>query len=339
MNRERHQKRIEERIIREALSGVTRIKAFIHTVKFSSADLDYGEIEKKVGPLFIPTDYNHRIPKYRHAAYRQLNNGSVTIYFEPLKGCMPSTYITTSSAKHRFLSELHKLIPDLTLSYVEYTIDLFCKDHIDVANLFYVLRKNIHFPYANKTTTKGGQLTGMEIRRTKNALFQVNFLSRSRYLKVYERGKDGKKSDTPKRKIGRWEHKDCDRVRIEYVYKRPRLKGKGPYTLDGLMKNPNFGQIIGLHNGERIINEIRFKKFKHQAGLPQFWEDYTAKDDKGNADCFIEEYLQAKENGICNISQYVEDHDSFSSLTKKIGDAIIKFNERWIKKSNRARIK
>jgi hypothetical protein len=331
-------KRDEAVFIQKTIGNIQRIKPFIHKVKFSSQQYDYGDYQNQIGRLQIASpEYNHQIPNYRKAAFRQMKHGRIVVYFDPLIPGMPLTYIMPSSAEFKLLYELYKKMPDLSLSYIEYTIDLFCKNHFEVADLFYVLRKNIYFPWANNTITRGGRLTGIDLNRTTNALFQVNAQSRTRYLKIYERGNDENKKFTPKRNIGRWNHKDCDRVRIEYVYKKNKLNKKGPYSLKNLFEDVNFLQIIGLDKkteGRKSINEIRFKKFKEHRDLPQYWDDYKA-ETNNKSNCFIETYIHSRKNGIANVNQYIEDHDHFNALKREIDNKIIKYNKKWIKRNTR----
>jgi hypothetical protein len=322
--------REEKNNIRKTIFGITKIQPLIHRVKFSSPEFGYSEIVENLVKLKVQEGRDKKMPNYNNFAYGQLRDGTITVYFNPLSAFFPPIFIIPSSTNIGLLNELYQAIPELDLSYIEYTIDLYCKNSNAVIDLFYALRKNIYFPWGNKTRTSGGAFYGIDNERTINAIFQVNVQSSTRYLKIYERGHDKDKEYTPKKKIGRWKHKNCDRVRIEYVYKRPKTKQKGPSTLLALLKNPIFLQIIGKHNEGRSIDEIRFKKFKNRAGLPQYWEEYPAQDDRGHHDCFIQEYKEARKR-MRNANQHIEDHDCFNALKSKIDSAIIKFNKKWEK--------
>lgn len=217
------------------------MKAFIHNSRFSS-NYTYEEIKEKLGLPFVPPNGKIFIPKYKYVTYRQLENGVITIYFYPNLPGMPNSYFTTSHSSYELFEKLHKALPDLKVSSLEYTIDLYCKDEQHIADLFYLLRKNMYFSRGKITASKGGRVDGADLVRTTNSVYQVNLDSRSRYIKIYERGNDEDKSGI-KKKV--WQHGDCNRVRIEFTYKRPILKKATPDTIEDLLLKPNLNQILG----------------------------------------------------------------------------------------------
>lgn len=316
-------KREEDQLIRQTLNGVSTVKVFIHRIKFFSY-YKIKEIENIFGKLFYSYKFDSKMENYLMHVYKQLKNGKLTIYFYPREGYFPKAYFVSNSASHKLVFELYQLMPELKLSQIEYTIDFYCKENKNIAKLFYFLRKNIYFPYAKETyTNKGGRFAGIELNRSTNALFQVDPNSTSRYIKIYERGKDKDKQGKS------WPHKNCDRVRLEFVYKRRKLKARGLNTLSNLFQNPMFSQLIGQHPKLKTINEIRFRKFKSNSKFPQYWEDYLTEDKNGKINCFIEEYTCAGKI-VKSPSQYTEENELFNGLIEMIYDAIVRYDKRWI---------
>lgn len=320
----------EQFIVNIVLPKITKIKAFIHNTKFSS-NYTYTEVNTKLVKLYSPKNkkkYLQRQPYYTGVAFGSLKNGRITVYFNPIIPGMPYTYFTTTDSSYNLFIEIYNALPDLFCSNIEYTIDIFCKDHVTVGRLFHILRKNMYFSRGTETNTIGGYLDGEERNNGRNSVYQVNSGSRSRYIKIYERGEDTKKIILV-HKPGYWNLRDCDRVRIEVTYKRPKLKAKNPENMKELILTPKIDQLLGDKTNLRIIQEIIFKRFTSHANLPSPWDYYPAQDKHGHANCFQEEYLQAKHRGIKNISQYVNNYDLFNKLKNRIEAAILGFEENW----------
>ncbi|SLM30814.1 hypothetical protein MTBBW1_2470001 [Desulfamplus magnetovallimortis] len=85
------------------------------------------------------------------------------------------------------------------------------------------------------------------------------------------------------------------------------------------MQKPNFSKVVlGNNKSNKVINEIKFKRFKHsQKQLPEPWEEYNAKDVDGADDCFQEMYIQEKKSNT-NIAQCVEEYNAMDKLKRMI---------------------
>ena len=320
-------KREHQSFVRITISRIKSVKAFIHSSRFSS-DYSYNDIQNNLGiKLFPDRNSISHMPNYNSMAYGQLKKGKITVFFNPIKAGMPYTYITTSNSSYDLFLELYKGLPDLNVSSLEYTIDLYCVNQQHIADLFYILRKSMYCSRGLSTATKGGRLDGTDLIRSTNAVYQVNLKSKSRYIKIYERGDDGIKQESLIKNKGLWKHKDCNRVRIEYTYKRPRLKKCSPDNIKDLVTDPNLRQILGDPDNKRILREVSFKEFKHK-DMPYPCEVYKSKDSSGHNDCFQEEFLQSKKN-IFNLSQYIKEYTIFDHLKNRIMKAILKFETNW----------
>jgi len=295
------EEREHNQFVRIAVSKIKRVRAFIHRLRLSS-DYTYKDINQNLCGLAIKQNNGKKMSNYEFISYGHLEDGKITVYSYYTIAGMPMSFLTTSDVSRKLLTAIYKALPNWNVSNVEYTIDLFCADQQHVADLFYLLRKNMYFPRGKITSTKGGRLDGVDIIRTTNAVYQVNYNSKSRYIKIYERGDDKDKKVSAERKKGYWSHKDCNRVRIEFTYKRPRLKLKSPCTLQQLLSDTNMIQLLGDSQNKRIIQEINFKNFKQNRGLPSPYDTYPSKDNKGHNECFQEELIQAKKRLIISIN-------------------------------------
>jgi hypothetical protein len=320
-------KREHQSFVRKTICRIKSVNAFIHNTRFSS-DYSYNDIENNLGiKLYPERNKKSYMTNYTSIAYGQLKNGKITVFYNPIKPVFPYTYITTSDSSYDLFLELYKALPDLKVSALEYTIDLYCINQQHIADLFYLLRKNMYCSRGTSTATKGGRLDSTNLVRSTNAVYQVNLKSKSRYIKIYERGNDGIKQASLKKNKGLWKHKDCNRVRIEYTYKRPKLKRSSPDNMEDLLTNPNLRQILGDPDNKRLLREVSFKEFNHK-DMPYPWAVYKSQDSRGHNDCFQEEFLQSK-NHINNLSRYLKDYSIFDNLIKQIREAILEFENKW----------
>ncbi|EMS78446.1 hypothetical protein [Desulfotignum phosphitoxidans] len=332
MIRYEYSKNGERRLISRVLRNIHKIKAHIHTGKFSS-DYSFNEVRKALGNFKI-TDNNYN-KNYERAAIRNTKKQLFKLFFNNQKPGVPKTYLEIygKTLCHSTVKDLYQKLPHLRVSQLEYTIDLFCNNHEEVAYLFYILRRHLFFPYAKSTSMSGGRYSLLDLNRSTNAVFEINYKSRIWAAKVYERGPDGPNNQTAVKRRKRWKHLDCDRVRIEITAKRKKLKTKNTATIEELFNSPKFTKMLGFQNSQR--SHFNFKCFKSHKDLPKFYEEYSTTDANGNYECFQEEYFNAKNTFITNSSRLIEENTELNSLKKRIVKSVESFDKTWIQKTKR----
>lgn len=94
------------------------------------------------------------------------------------------------------MEKLNEAFPGLTVSFVEYTVDLFCKRYpygesqsYSIEQLYFLLRKYVYCPYQRSIRRKGEEVLEIGKKRKINSFLGVG------KVKVYERGPDNKKKD------------------------------------------------------------------------------------------------------------------------------------------------
>jgi hypothetical protein len=320
-------KTLQRRTINKALSGLD-IKVLIHNSAFSGA-YSMGTLKKMLGFGVRADDSSEEYGRYTFKRNIQLNTGKLKLHFKfPDHGYGPSCLITTNKSTYDHLSNICIRLPKLKITRLEYAIDLYCKDHDAVADLFYVVRRYLYHRNAKGTKMKGGKFYGLKDTRKINALFFIEMGKLSgKHIKVYERGDDSKK--LPGRQG--WDHDDVDRVRIEFKLRRTAIAEKyGLSFLKQLLKDPKFADIASDY--------VQFKNFKPSWKLSQVWEYYPSEDEHGNQESFMQEVLSARDGSLENISQYIEDNKEMTGLKNRIIKAADDFDKNWGKGCRRLKI-
>lgn len=353
-----YEKNLQRKIIETSLAGITEIKPLIHRTRFSG-NFNYGEVKKALGKLKPDKEYRKKAVekqyKYQKKSYRKLKGGTVVFLFKAsapyddlkLRYLLPKCIVETSFSTPGFLSLLSRKLPNLKTMSIEYAIDFYCRDNDAVNDLFYLFRRYFYTPYAKELSMIDANFNGWKEARIINAVYRIyskkkgygdnslNFLNK--YIKIYERGEDGLKKTLSTGKKG-WDHKDTDRVRVEVTInnKRGIFKEKGIDRLEGLLEGPKFQEILfpqSLSKKTRKLDQIQFRNFRDRSSnnLPKDYQDYNTEDVQGNIECFMNEYLNAKKEGI-NISRETEPTKALNRLKEKIIEATRKFDQKWEKK-------
>lgn len=317
-------KTLQRCTINKALFGLTDIKVLIHRSVFSGL---YGS--EKIGRAMENQEIKwfrnktRAFPSYSYKANVQLENGEVEIF--SLRNTFgPSCIITTPDSTYEMLRFLYRGLPKLKIYSLEYTIDFYCKNPEAVADLFYLVRRDLYRRNAKRTSMEGGEFYGwrdwLKNMRKTNAVYYIWVGKKSgKHIKVYERGDDSMK--LPGRQG--WRHEDVDRVRIEFKLRRAAITKKyGLSTLKDLLINPKFADIAREY--------VQFKNFKSSRKLSQVWEYYLSKDEQGNQESFMQEVLSAKDIDLKNISQYIEDNKGMAGLKNRIIKAAEVFDNNWV---------
>ena len=200
----------------------------------------------------------------------------------------------------------------MAVSKVEYVVDQFCLDHVGATVLFWVDRRCLHL-----SSRRRGKIFG-EYRnqedRARSLVYQIG-----RYHRVYERGPDSKKQDKD------WFFKDVDRVSLEHVVNRMKLKKYGINTLSDLIENPRFS-VLNLHRW-------RFMQFLKSRKLPKFWQSYSTKDQSSPGGSFKLEAIRSRRKAE-NVSEYIESYKELVRIESRVNSAMKSFDWEWYKLMN-----
>jgi len=214
----------------------------------------------------------------------------------------------------KLLSKLRSKLPDLKVSFAEYTIDLYFENPEDVRKYFALIYRYIYFPYQKEMVLHSDKKLG-DITRDKNAWVYTD------KMKLYERGPKNEAEED-----GSWLLANVNRIRVEFKAKWVDLNRYGLTSLKLFSKNPKFDLMLR--------DRFKFKRFKESANnLPSEYEAYSAKDSEGHNGAFHNQFLYLKKRkAVKNISQSTEDVPELIPLYARIFDRIIRREENWEKK-------
>lgn len=359
-DRQLHKQR--KRLVLNIIKHVTDIEAFLHRTRFSIPRLNYSNIEQifpgRVGVL----NGSKSIAKekmrglYKQAGFIRLITGKqLTTYFStsPKTQGLPwfmfdlisptiedlmeidraFTAYRTKGAK-RELTENERNYYYPKTSSIEYTIDFYCDSQQAVADMFWLLRQYCFFVRSKSTSIVGGKFYGLEQPINPEDFRDVNTVyhvfnsdnknkKNSRKAKIYERGDDDCKRDN-----GGWYHQDCNRVRYEYVLKRNALRANGLKDIKDLLNGPKFYDFFFPASDLDLIQFRYFlnKNYKEYRP-PMDGDNFTAKDEDGNSECFQEEYYKARKEGL-NTSNSTAHYPNLDNFKKRIKEAILEFEKK-----------
>lgn len=294
-----------------ALREITDIEVLLHRHVFAG-DYSYTELEERIGQKIYVEDTeskNYRRDLYLKTGYVWFNGCRVRIFWSSKYRRAPNCIIEISSPPQTHLIELNRVLPDLKLLSIEYTVDFYCSSSSAVRDLFKVLVRNIYVPRARQPNCHRGH------SQVKRQSFSLNRTCHFLRLKIYERG-SGKS-------IGHdgWEISLLDRVRIELKADKRVLSKNGLVTLEDLIRNCNFGRIF--------IGVLNFKTFKGSSLLPTENSGYRTVQ---GLESFQEELrLARRRNRPKNPYQYMKDDPVLYMLRKQVIRSIRKFDRDWRK--------
>lgn len=322
-------------IVKIALDGIVSIKPLLHRIVVSQQDYNLDIIKTKLrvpNPRKANEEDNKKYPKYRRATNNNnLLGGRVSLYFDRMSAgpSLVANVIGQSedgATPFALLRRLSKALPEGKVSSVEYAIDIYCEDHVAVANLYYLLRRYMFFRNRDSTSMKGGGFIGWEggcqVERRENSVYTVWNKARDNIIKIYERGAESKR-----RESGGWKHVDVDRVRLEFVIPRSSkiLSENNIGDLSSFYKKPRFSSVLR--------QRVSFKIFTHSNLLPgedDNYEHVASNDPEAHAveESFQEEYLYHRDK-VKNISQYLGMAKKLDYLKKLIFIELEKFDQSW----------
>lgn len=309
------------RIIDTILSGVTKIDAKIHKLTLTSRlkdyqirtifgnKLDISKIKSKV----LGT-HNFMCGNASIKAITKKNYDDVTGKYDPYTRV--TLYIPYAD-KNRSLNEvINKLLNEakrVDVSEVEYTIDFICSGYLETRNMFYLFGHYAYIPHTRSISFEN-------VSKDKNITLyyktddkQIEWNAK---LRCYERAGIG-----PLPKSG-FNFVDLDRFRIEYIVKRTKLKRYEISTLNDLIVNTRFSDII--FNGH--FKNLRFKKPKIFESNPLAEiKTFLSRNNKPQIYTFQEKYINTC--GSSKSRNFVDD-ECFSEFVLKIKKAVdeYKFN-------------
>ena len=314
------QKRNYEILLRDVPKSITRTKAFIHRMGLSSA-WGYQKIVDAIGPIYKMRDLK-KSDGYTSEYHRNFPDFTMQILLSPKDNLRKKTFINLTpngdipiDTHKKFLVWLNSKI-NLTVSNVEYAIDLYTKKPADVRRLFFLIRRYAFIAGQSDIETFGGQMVDEQLNEYMNHALRIG-----KDHRIYERGRD----DTKEGKG--WKPKHLDRVRLEYTARAKTRKFKKATIrqLADFIDNPKFEFMVG--------DRWRFKDF-FKGPFPKFWEDFTHEDKKGNAGTMFSEITAARGPGINERQYYDRPNVPIFHHMKPIADvvnsSIADFDKSWL---------
>jgi hypothetical protein len=304
---------------------IIAIEAKIHRAGFSG-DYEYQDLAERFGTLKIDETYvpQERMPNYKTKALVHTEMGNLAVFLNQIKPFLPKCLIEISNPTRDFLIELSRLFPNLKVWSIEYALDIYCCDPMEVENLLWLLKRYLYVPYKRSTKEYGellfqvGDTVG--VRRTspqtdesqrdqKHGQDVEAPVFRAENLKAYMRGPDELKHGKS------WFWEDVDRVRLEFTATGDRLRRHNIRSLKDFIRAPRFKTVC-----ENLLN---FKRFVgHSRRFPKEWEGY-------NSGSFQQEHIQRR-RGVKNLSQYIRDAKGFEGFKSTLVAAMEEFDRRYV---------
>lgn len=311
-----------ERLKSRLLQEIDTVKPRLHRIALSGP-YGYAQLKEvfksiKINPKYRPS---RRRISYKTEAFSYFNKQKLTIFLNPSHlNRRAECVIETSYPTKKFLFDLSDAFPHMTVSLVEYALDIFCTDSTVVRRNYRTLMRYLWFPYQKEGKMyASAKLNSLECDRA--AYFKAG------KIVVYERGPDAKSEKDNGRPF--WFLDDCDRIRIENRIDYPvlyRTEERKNY-LASFVRDPCFGDIS---------RRFRFCMFRQNPlGLPTEYDVYRKKDENGNSGYFYSEYLAAKKN-VHNITRYIVPVPELEELKDMLNRAMTKFDKNW-REANRRR--
>jgi hypothetical protein len=102
-------------------------------------------LQKMLGFGVRADDTTEEYGRYSYKRDIQLNTGKLKLHFKlPLEGFGPSCLIATNKSTYDHLLNIHKRLPRLNITRLEYAIDLYCRDHDAAADLLWLIRRYLY---------------------------------------------------------------------------------------------------------------------------------------------------------------------------------------------------
>jgi hypothetical protein len=303
-----------------AQNGIVKVEARLNRMIICD-DYRFRDLQKKIWGLDKDTTFVRRrgMLPYRYRGFVGWNGLNIIVYYSRYSYHSKKARIEITGITVDSLLELCRLIPDASVHSLEFTIDIFCKNPKQVADLFRVFLSYLYVPHQRrKMEFFGDRFFGdsRDYERRLNAGIRVG------KMRVYERGPDEKRVETIPNEYGRtrlfWWHWHVDRVRIKIVFDRSHPGRGGLDEFLDLVREVNFK--------DKMRNLIQFKFFKEK--------NFLKKEKKGKVRVFQEVFHRARKSGL-SPRKYMKDAKGLKKLKSKIELAVDKYDERWAKKRKR----
>lgn len=289
------------------------IKPILHSIKLSGK-IFHQEIEDSFGKLSNDERY-YRLKRknYKYKFNITVDNFRITILSIPLKPKRPQSIIqiippegiSNKEYKLFLINKIYNSFPNINVSEIEYTTDIFFADSSGAEELFDVLIRNVFIPKQSIRKTPRIFPESKELWKIRNRTIRIG------RHKIYERGTD------KNRKNRGWNRKDIDRVRMESTISRQKLKNTGVNTIADLIRSPRFFDII---------KDIwHFKNFKdtRSKNLPGELDPYTY------SELFQREHFEARNSGVKNLDRFVVDAKGLKWFKEDLLNAMKYFDLKW----------
>ncbi len=308
---------------RYAIDDIVDVKARLHRIKLFPEKFVFGtsyDCFKKIFPnLSINKSFvsDKRMPHYNKHLIVKNDTCVLNIFIKRSESFLPDFLIELTPKEElslidykKHLSCFNELIPNLQVSSVEYTLDIFLRSPRDVENLFTLAKRSIYVPYKNDAKFYGDH----SVKLGKNIRFNFTFKCGDD-VKMYERGPDNKKT------IDGWSYDETDRLRFEHTANRDKLRNHEILLLTDLIKNCKFTEL-----NEKIY---QFKHFTSKK-LPQIsdWDSYSTENFEGHSGAFQLEYAYRRLFHK-NIRQQMGDVKEFEPLKIMLSEEMIAFDLAW----------
>lgn len=175
---ERRRRALERCMVESAilspLGYIERIQCRLHLMVLTGP-YEKGELKYKLGKLKYDRARKRRMPgisKYRAPYFMQLREGRLRVYLFPKEAYLRQCLIMTSDTSKRLIQRLAQS-PDLSVSKLEYAIDVFCLEPQDLAELFWAMKRSLWVPYC-RTTRRFGAHTAYDPRSSVTVVFGSN---------------------------------------------------------------------------------------------------------------------------------------------------------------------
>jgi hypothetical protein len=303
------------------IQAIDSVKPRLHRIALSGP-YGYTQLKEvfkslKINPKYRP--YRRR-RSYKTQAFSYYNKQKLTIFLNPSHlNPRAQCVIETSYPTKKFLFGLSDAFPHMTVSIVEYALDIFFADSTVVRRNYRTLMRYLWFPYQKE----GKMYASAKLNSTR--------CDRAAYFKagkivVYERGPEAKSEKDNGRPF--WFLDDCDRIRIENRIDYPVLYR----TEDSRSYLASFVMDPGFRDMNRRFRLGMFRQ--NTLALPTEYDVYREKDENGHSGYFYSEYLAAKKN-VHNITRYVVPVPVLEELNEMLTKAMVKFDKNWREANSR----
>jgi len=303
----------------DSINCIKEIEPKIHRIAFSSKDLTYSEIEKRIGKMKRLQEPVQRMPHYATWTVRQLPDIKLTIFTGPDEGYRPKSYfefcfpsdppkvcrneVEQTQYQRSILLWLNDKLPGLKVSEVEYAVDFYTVGSRSPEYLHRHFTKYLFVGYARDIRIEGGEETEI------GSSMRMNYITTGSAYKFYERGRDSQKNHDSHA----WPDAAFDRVRLEYTANRAKLRELGLTMLTDLLENPMFAEVYK----KRFEFYIAKISSKH---LPKEWEKYRS---------FQQEFQRAVTLQGETVYQQREKVDYFKRLQTDFYEMVAWFDAHW----------